>query len=200
MPRGYHHGDLRRVLVAATIDLIDEKGLDGVSVREVAKRAGVSPSAPFRHFPTRVALLTAVAEDAMDRLVAAIDDALADAEGDTALQRFRAVGVGFLRWAITNRTHFQVISTRDVIAFGSSSLSERHQALQMQMRALLEEAAQAGDLKGDPTLQMIAGRALAYGLARMFLDGQFPSWGLSEDDALATSLRILDEYMASISQ
>ncbi len=188
------------MLVAATIGLVEEKGLDGVSVREVAKRAGVSSGAPFRHFPTRVALLTAVAEDAMDRLLATIDDAFAEAEGESAIRRYRAIGLGFLRWAITHRTHFQVISTRDVIVFGSSSLSGRHQALQVRMRDLLDEAAQAGELRGDPALQMIAGRAMVYGLARMLLDGQFPSWGLPEEDALATSVRVLDAYIASISR
>ncbi len=41
---------------------------------------------------------------------------------------------------------------------------------------------------------------MTYGLARMFLDGQFLSWGLSEEDALATSVRVLDEYIASVSR
>ena len=53
----YHHGDLRRALLDATVQLIEEQGLEAVSVREVARRTGVSPGAPFRHFPSRTALL-----------------------------------------------------------------------------------------------------------------------------------------------
>ena len=64
---GYHHGDLRRVLVAEALQLAAEGGLDAVNIREAARRAGVSPGAPFRHFADRQALLTAVAEEAQRR-------------------------------------------------------------------------------------------------------------------------------------
>ena len=58
----YHHGNLKEALVNATVKLIEERGVEKVSVREAAKRVGVSSGAPFRRFPTRTALLTAVAE------------------------------------------------------------------------------------------------------------------------------------------
>src|SRR5579863_903664 len=60
--RPYHHGDLRRVLIDAASQLAEEGGAEAVSVREAARRAGVSPGAPFRHFPSRDALMLAVAE------------------------------------------------------------------------------------------------------------------------------------------
>src|SRR5713226_4202940 len=78
-PKPYHHGDLKRVLVDAALRLAEEGGAEGVSVREAARRAGVSPGAPFRHFPNRVALLTAVAEEAQRRFRAEIDAALSEA-------------------------------------------------------------------------------------------------------------------------
>ena len=58
----YHQGDLRQALIAAAIGLTEEQGLEAVSVRALARRIGVSPGAPFRHFQSRTALLTAVAE------------------------------------------------------------------------------------------------------------------------------------------
>src|SRR5258705_12908116 len=58
-PRPYHHGDLRRALINAALRLAEEGGLEQVSVREAARRAGVSAGAPFRHFETRDALMTA---------------------------------------------------------------------------------------------------------------------------------------------
>src|SRR6202022_1928118 len=63
-PKPYHHGDLRRVLIEAALQLVADGGPDAVSVREAARRAGVSPGAPFRHFPSRDALISAVAEEA----------------------------------------------------------------------------------------------------------------------------------------
>lgn len=72
-PRPYHHGDLRRVLIDAALQLAGEGGPDAVSVREAARRAGVSPGAPFRHFPSRDALMQAVAEEAQRRFRVEID-------------------------------------------------------------------------------------------------------------------------------
>lgn len=197
--RGYHHGNLRRALIEATIRLIEARGMEGVSVREVARIAGVSPSAPFSHFPNRVALLTAVAEEAMDRLIGEIERAEQDAESGDPIQRFRAIGVGFLRWAVANPTHFQVISDRNAINFEGSSLRRRNDEIRARMSALMGEAATSRLLRpGDPGHHLIASRALVYGLARMYVDGQFPSWGLSELDALAACEAIFDQFIASI--
>ena len=69
----YHHGDLRRVLIDAALQLVGEGGPEAVSVREAARRAGVSPGAPFRHFPSRDALMQAVAEEAQRRFRAEIE-------------------------------------------------------------------------------------------------------------------------------
>ena len=66
-PTSYHHGNLRKALIDAAVQLVEEGGPEKVSVREVAKRAGVSPGAPFRHFSNKTALMTAVAEQAMSR-------------------------------------------------------------------------------------------------------------------------------------
>src|SRR5688500_18199107 len=110
-PKPYHHGDLRRVLIEAALQLVEEGGAEGLSVREAARRAGVSPGAPFRHFPSRDALMTAVAEEAQRRFRAEVDAALAQVPGADPLARFRALGLAFLRWAMRNPTHFEVISS-----------------------------------------------------------------------------------------
>ena len=65
--KSYHHGDLRRVLIDAALKLAEEGGPEAISVREAARRAGVSPGAPFRHFESRAALMAAVAEEAQQR-------------------------------------------------------------------------------------------------------------------------------------
>src|SRR4051812_34833942 len=111
-PKPYHHGDLRRVLIDAALQLVNEGGVDAVSVREAARRAGVSPGAPFRHFPSRDALIKAVAEEAQRRFQAEIEQALADAPADDPLGRFRRIGIAYLRWALHNPTHFEIISSR----------------------------------------------------------------------------------------
>jgi AcrR family transcriptional regulator len=104
--RRYHHGNLRQALLDATVRLIELQGLDQVSVHAVAKMVGVSPGAPFRHFPSRTALLTAEAEQAMDRLTEEIHKALAAAACENALMRYRALGIGFFTRALGNPVHF----------------------------------------------------------------------------------------------
>lgn len=198
--QSYHHGNLRRVLLDASIQLIEERGIDSVSVREVAKRAGVSPGAPFRHFPTRTALLTAVAEEAMSRLTLTIQQALDAVADQNPLLQFRALGIGFLRWAFNNPTHFQVISSRAIIDFEGSTLRQHNDAIRTQMTTLMTTAAAENLLRpGDVGRHLIAGRALAYGLGRMYIDGQFPSWGLCQESAVEEAIQILDQFIASIS-
>ena len=107
----YHHGDLRRVLIDAALKLAEEGGPEAVSVREAARRAGVSPGAPFRHFESRNALMTAVAEEAQRRFRAEIDAALAGAPANDPLKCFRSFGLAYLRWAMKNPAHFEIIST-----------------------------------------------------------------------------------------
>src|ERR1700760_2510901 len=106
----YHHGDLRRVLIDAALRLAEEGGLEAVSGGGACRRAGVSPGAPFRHFPSRDALMTAVAEEAQRRFRIELEAALAQAPAGDPLARFRALGLGYLRWAMKNPEHFEVIS------------------------------------------------------------------------------------------
>src|SRR6185436_3917391 len=84
--RDYHHGNLRQALIDAALELVREGGGEAVSVREAARRAGVSAGAPFRHFPTRAALMTAVAEESMRRFKSEIDAALARTSASRPLE------------------------------------------------------------------------------------------------------------------
>ena len=70
----YHHGDLRSALLEAAGHIVERAGPAGLSVREAARRAGVSYNAPYRHFPDREALLAALAEEGLERLDSALKD------------------------------------------------------------------------------------------------------------------------------
>ena len=171
--KGYHHGRLREAMVEAAVALIEEVGPYAVTVREVARRAGVSPGAPFRHFPTRMALLTAVAEDAMRRFQAEIAAAVGPVAGADVRTRMVTIARAYLTWAIRNPTHFKVISNRDLIDYaGSSTLMGINAQTQALLHGLFSEASAAGRLRGgDIEDQVLAARALVYGLARMAADG-----------------------------
>ncbi|PBB87885.1 TetR family transcriptional regulator [Mesorhizobium sp. WSM3876] len=181
--RRYHHGNLVEALVAATVEIIEERGVEHVSVREAAKRAGVSPGAPFRHFRSKTALMTAVAEQAMGRLTEAVTEAQSNAGGCDPLTAFEAIGHGYLRWALANPTHFEILSSRTLIDFDSSdSLREQNNAIRHLMVELLTEARVQGQISSSLNFDhlLLGARALVYGLARMAIDGHFPEWHVAE--------------------
>lgn len=184
----YHHGSLRETLVAAALELIETHGVEQLSLREAAKKAGVSPGAPFRHFPTKAALLTAVAEQAAERLHAEVELNLANSAGQPALLRFAAIGEAYLAWAARHPTHFQVVSQRHLLdADASARLASHNEVIRAHMLALLDEAFAdtPSALPRLPALQLL-GRALVYGLSRMGVDGHFPEWNLGDAHAPVT--------------
>jgi AcrR family transcriptional regulator len=181
----YHHGRLREALVTAALELIEAHGVERLSLREAAKKAGVSAGAPFRHFPTKAGLLTAVAEQAAERLHAQVELSVARSTGEPALLRFAAIGEAYLDWAARHPTHFQVVSQRQLLdADAPARLAPHNDAIRARMQALLNEAfADSPDaLARLPALQLL-GRSLVYGLSRMGVDGHFPEWDLGHAGA-----------------
>ncbi|HVS65568.1 MAG TPA: TetR/AcrR family transcriptional regulator [Thermoanaerobaculia bacterium] len=104
--RGYHHGDLRRCLVEAARDLLAERGVTGFSLREIARRAGVSPRAPYHHFPDRTALLREVARMGFEELARRM---AAHMEDEDPASRLEALGEEYLRFALECRAEFQTM-------------------------------------------------------------------------------------------
>ena len=114
MPRrkpahGYHHRDLRRALIGASLQLLGKGGVEALSLREAARRAGVSSGAPYHHFPTRAALLAAIAAEGFHLLLEAMQAELASAPGGDRIARFLAVGRGYVRFGIEHPAHFQTM-------------------------------------------------------------------------------------------
>ena len=201
-PKPYHHGDLRRVLIDAALQLVEESGAEGLSVREAARRAGVSPGAPFRHFPSRVALLTAVAEEAQRRFRAEIEAALSEAPAGDPLARFRSFGLAYLRWAMRNPAHFEIISSGKFFDYDKATeLSQDNAELIGMTERMLADAIARGQLRvPDLKRVLIAGRALVYGFGRMNIDGHLPRWGVAEADAEGTAEAILDLFIEGIAK
>jgi AcrR family transcriptional regulator len=198
--RAYHHGSLVEALIAAAVDLIAAEGVEALSLRDVSKRVGVSPGAPFRHFKNKTQLLTAVAEQSMSRLTQAIELAHGACKDVDPIARLTAVGHGYLNWALGNPTHFQVISSRTLIDFsGSTLLVEQNEAIRELMLAIVAEGQAAGRIRCDATSHdiVVSARAFGYGLARMAVDGHFPEWHVTGDPRQAAE-HALDLYIAML--
>ena len=118
----YHHGHLEETLLKTAIQLIGEVGPEGFTLREVARRAGVSHNAPYRHFADRDKLLAAVAAQGFRELTRAMDDA---SEGQAEpLDQLKAAGVAYIEFALRRPEHFAVMFDAPVAKAASSDQAE----------------------------------------------------------------------------
>ncbi|MEY4766227.1 MAG: hypothetical protein RI907_2900 [Pseudomonadota bacterium] len=191
--RPYHHGHLRQAVIDTALQLAEESGEEKVSLREVARRIGVSSGAPFRHFDSHEALMTAIAEEATLRLRIAVERTLQQA-GRAPIDRLRALGHGFLEWALSHPTAFRLVSARRLYTFERSRSLLTHFAAVRNLTIELVEASQAaGQLPPCPAPRLaLSLRAAAYGLARMHIDGQLPQWGVQPAQARQEVVQALD--------
>jgi AcrR family transcriptional regulator len=144
--------------------------------------------------------MTAVAEEAMTRLRHEVVTTLERMRDSDPLERFRGVGAAYLRWAVNNPTHFQVISDRSLIDFdGSDVLRGSNEELRTILEDSLAEAQRRNLVDpGDLLLVALAGRALVYGLARMYVDGHFPQWGVAAGGAQPAMEEALDVFVDAL--
>ena len=107
--KSYHHGDLRRALVDAAAELAAERGPESVTLREAAKRAGVSHAAPYHHFAGRGELLHAVALEGFRRMDAEMKAAYKRNEKASPYDRLGALGKAYIRFAARNPHYFRAM-------------------------------------------------------------------------------------------
>ncbi len=103
----YHHGNLRRALIDAGLGLIEQEGAAALSLREAARRAGVSTAAPYRHFRSREALLAAIAEEGFRLLGEELRRAIAAHDGPA--RRLGEAGIAYVLFAAAHPCHYNVM-------------------------------------------------------------------------------------------
>ncbi|UNK38548.1 TetR/AcrR family transcriptional regulator [Shinella sp. H4-D48] len=168
--RGYHHGDLRDALIHAADDLLAEKGLEGFTLRETARRAGVSPAAPSHHFGGSPGLLTEVAalgyQELANRLKAA------GANGSPA-DRLKAQCVAYVRFAVDFPGRFHLMFRHDLLLKEKPALeaaTERAwEALAKTVLAIRNRPDDA-ELDQDGEAMLIGIWSTAHGFAHLTLD------------------------------
>src|SRR5574341_1948090 len=183
----YHHGDLRRALIEAALALVKERGAEGFTLREAARRVGVSQTAPYRHFETREALLAAVAEEGFSSLHALLARLPEAREADPRV-RLRAQGLACFEYYLADPDRFRVMFGR------ATAQRERYPALADawgRVDALLLESLvacqRAGVIRdGDPLELGLATAAMTHGLAALAIEGHLGPALPSDPAALET--------------
>jgi AcrR family transcriptional regulator len=200
-PRSYHHGNLKQALLEASLDLIRKAGPGAFTLREVARRAGVSHNAPYRHFRDKEELLAALAAEGFDRLTAAMTKAAESASG--ALDRFRMSGRGYVEFALRHPQHFAVMFE---VPWRFESYPETQAAGERAFGTLVRyvEACQAeGALPpGDAKPFALLAWSMVHGVAKLAIGGRLPLSGTADvlrftDTATAALWRGLAHAFAS---
>lgn len=182
----YHHGDLKRALTDAALSLVAEKGPKGFTLTEAARRAGVSPAAPYRHFADKAELLATVAEQGFRDLHA--DLVVAAERASEPRERVTELGRAYVRWAVAHPDHYQVM-------FGAASMKEElpsaaaagEQAFGDLLDAIVE-CQEAGMLGGQDPREVAAPLwSLVHGIASLAIGGHLHAVGIVQapDELLA---------------
>ena len=183
----YHHGNLRQVLLEAAAEAIRESGVGGLSLRDLARRVGVSHGAPARHFADKAALLTALATDALERFQAALLGGMAEA-GDSALDRHRAIGMGYVRFAVESPAYFRLMTSRPYLFEPDAEFDAAYQRLFETIREASVAAQQEGwATNRDPDDLLIAAWSLVHGFATLWVEGGIQDHYGSIDPEVAAS-------------
>jgi AcrR family transcriptional regulator len=171
--RSYHHGALRPALIAAAEAVIAERGLDRFSLRETARRAGVSPAAPAHHFKDARGLLTAIAAQAFADLADALE-AATTAAGPEREARIKAQGLAYVAFALDRPARFDLMWRKALLDHDDPQLSETSSRAweMLDSAARGPGASHSGPL--DPSLApSTAAWSIVHGFARLAIDGAF---------------------------
>src|SRR5262245_12858085 len=163
--RQYHHGDLRRSILAAAAEAIRRDGGDALSLRALARDAGVSHAAPAYHFGDRSGLLTAFAAEGFGLLA----DELA--ETSTRTGSFLEVGVAYVRFAVEHPAHFAVMFRPELLRDGDPALA----AGRARAWAVLAGGVGTAAPEADALRAAVGAWSLVHGLATLYLAGNIPA-------------------------
>jgi AcrR family transcriptional regulator len=195
----YHHGDLRRALVDAAFELVKEHGPRGITLREAARRAGVTHAAPYRHFADKEALLAALAEEGFMRLRATVERAI---EGVGPGDVLEAIGVAYVRFARAHPSQFRVM-------FGAEmgdkrrypSLMQADQAVFDILCSAIRSSQEAGIIAaGNPARLGMVQWSMLHGVAALVVDGQLERAGVREEQLDEFARRVARTGMAGLRQ
>ncbi|MFG2821635.1 TetR/AcrR family transcriptional regulator [Kitasatospora sp. NPDC048365] len=183
----YHHGDLRAACLRAARELLEEDGSAGLSLRAVARRAGVSATAPYRHYADRDALVSAVAAEGYVELAGHLATAHPSPRTPEDLS---AVAVAYVRFAIERPAMFRVM-----FAEPCDPTNEERAAATAAMREYVRAIVHGVFPDSDPEALSTAVWAFVHGLAFLYLDGKLDA---STPEAVSTEVNAAVEALLTV--
>jgi AcrR family transcriptional regulator len=169
----YHHGNLKQALIEAGQQLLIEKGINGLSLRETAKSAGVSHTAPYRHFTDKEALLAAIAESGFESLAEALLNTIKQHPGDPK-EQLTAATVAYVKLAVTRLEMHQLMfgDGFDDEAMSETMLEKKQQTFNA-LSKIIKNGQKKNIYKKAETLELvIAAWSMMHGYTMLLTTGQ----------------------------
>jgi AcrR family transcriptional regulator len=195
----YHHGALREELITACLALIEAEGIGAVSLRRVARAAGVSPGAPYHHFPDRSALLAAIAVRGYEMLTRQLQQARQQAP--SAARALAALVETYVGFAREHPAHLQLILRPELSQPRNHPESQAagEAAIQVLTETVQDCQREGSAPLGDPTPLVAMVWALAIGIVTLWLDGPLEDrcvqLGTTPEDLTAQITGLLERMM-----
>lgn len=165
-------GDLPTKLLAVTAEILREQGLHGFTLREAARRAGVSHGAPAFHFKDASGLLTAFATEAFKALRALMLEYRAEAPKDAAAQLL-AVGCAYIDYAISHRPQFQLMFRSDTIRLDDEQFKEASQGALQQLQETMAPLVAPGESEAGRMTRLMLAWSAVHGFATLYIEKGF---------------------------
>jgi AcrR family transcriptional regulator len=172
-PKPYHHGDLRNALIQAGMELLSEGGAAALDLRKVARKAGVSHAAPYRHFADKQALVAAINEEGFRRLAERIRSTVREAPGDS-FEQLQAVARAYVQFARDNPWLMrEMFSGLTVEREAFPDLSTASKAVFMSYMEVVRRGQEEGKIiDGDPGALSGVLWSLLHGVAMLTIENQ----------------------------
>jgi AcrR family transcriptional regulator len=181
----YHHGDLREALIAAATAILRERGVEGFTLRECARRAGVSHAAPAHHFTTAADLLAEVAARGFERFVTCLDQAAASTMG-TPVEKLEAMGCAYVAFALANPAVYGLMFRQGIAPMASPHFKIAATAAWRQLCDGVE-AVIGPERRSEVATKAATVWALVHGTATLILDHKLPGPAPGEGEADLTA-------------
>jgi AcrR family transcriptional regulator len=166
----YHHGDLRATLLDVTLNLVNEAGVGGLSLREVSRRAGVSHAAAYNHFADKAALIAALVGESFERFAIALREARDAGVGE--LDSLRRIGIAYVVFAHEHPTRFKLMFRPELTGRRPADPSDSISAGSYRVLVdAVDAALAAGVIAGDAASIVLASWSIVHGLAALIVDG-----------------------------
>jgi AcrR family transcriptional regulator len=170
--RAYHHGDLKNALMDTALEQISRNGVRALSLRDVARRAGVSHTASYRHFSSKESLLAAIAEQGFRRLSAAMRAAILP-HADDPVAALQASGVAYVEFGVSYPEHLSVMFSVQIAQENYPGLAEISEEAYGLLTSIVRDGLQAGGLRGtDERTITLATWSIVHGLAQLITGGR----------------------------